>query len=98
MSFLNEKATFEKHGTKFQENLVQLILDDRAFCDQVSEVSDTSFLELKYLRVFVDKILDYCKKYGTHPSRDTITTLSSSTMKSSSLKVTSSAASIICLR
>lgn len=75
MSVMNEKASFEKYGTKFQENLVQLILDDRAFCDQISEVLDTNFLELKFLRVFVEKILDYRKKYGTHPTRDTLTTI-----------------------
>jgi replicative DNA helicase len=75
MSFINEKASFERFGTKFQENFVQLILDDRVFADQIGEVLDTSFLELKYLRVFVDKIFDYRKKYGTHPSRDTITTI-----------------------
>jgi len=72
---MNEKASFEKYGTKFQENLVQLILDDRAFCDQLSEVLDINFLELKFLRVFVEKILDYRKKYSTHPSRDTLTTI-----------------------
>lgn len=75
MSFINEKASFEKFGTKFQENFVQLILDDRVFADQIGEVLDTSFLELKYLRVFVDKVFEYRKKYGTHPSRDTITTI-----------------------
>ena len=74
-NFINEKPTFEKYGKTFQENLVQIILDDRAFCDQISEVLDVSFLELKYLRVFVEKILDYRKKYGSHPSRDTITTI-----------------------
>lgn len=36
---------------------------------------DTNFLELKYLRLFIDKIFEYRKKYGTHPSRDTITTI-----------------------
>lgn len=75
MSFVNEKASFEKFGSKFQENLVQIILDDRVFCDQISEVLDSNFLELKYLRLFVDKVLDYRKKYGTHPSRDTMTTI-----------------------
>jgi len=75
MSFVNEKASFEKFGSKFQENLVQIILDDRVFCDQISEVLDPNFLELKYLRLFVEKVLDYRKKYGTHPSRDTMTTI-----------------------
>jgi len=75
MSFINEKTSFEKFGTKFQENLVQIMLDDRTFCDQLTEVFDINFLELKYLRVFVEKIMDFRKKYGTHPSRDTITTI-----------------------
>jgi replicative DNA helicase len=74
-NFISEKPTFEKYGKTFQENLVQIILDDRAFCDQISEVLDVNFLELKYLRLFVEKILDYRKKYGSHPSRDTITTI-----------------------
>ncbi len=75
MSFVNEKATFEKFGTKFQENLVQLMLDDRQFCDQISEVLDINFLDVKYLRLFVEKMFAYRKKYGTHPSRDTMTTI-----------------------
>jgi KaiC/GvpD/RAD55 family RecA-like ATPase len=75
MSFVNEKASFEKYGTKFQENLVQIMLDDRIFCDQISEVLDPNFFELKYLRLFVEKVFDYRKKYGTHPSKDTITTI-----------------------
>ncbi len=75
MSFVNEKATFEKFGTKFQENLVQLMLDDRQFCDQISEVLDINFLDVKYLRLFVEKVFAYRKKYGTHPSRDTMTTI-----------------------
>jgi KaiC/GvpD/RAD55 family RecA-like ATPase len=75
MSFVNEKASFEKYGTKMQENLVQIMLDDRSFCDQISEVLDPNFFELKYLRLFVEKVFDYRKKYGTHPSRDTMTTI-----------------------
>lgn len=75
MSFIDEKQDFSKYGSKFQENLVNLILDDRAFADQISEVLDNNFLELKYLRVFIQKVFEYRKKYGTHPTRDTITTI-----------------------
>jgi KaiC/GvpD/RAD55 family RecA-like ATPase len=75
MSFMNEKVSFEKYGSKFQENLVQLMFEDRVFCDQISEVLDVNFLELKYLRLFTEKILDYRKNYGTHPSKDTLTTI-----------------------
>lgn len=69
-NFMTEKASFERFGSKFQENLVQLILDDRAFCDQISEVLDVNFLELKYLQTFVNRVFAYRKKYGTHPTRD----------------------------
>lgn len=63
---------FARFGKIFQERFCQLILDDREFCDQIMEVLDISFLELKYLQVFVDKIFDYRKRYQTHPSRDTM--------------------------
>lgn len=67
-----EKPTFERMGTKFQENLCNIMLDDSAFAAQIGEVLDINFLELKYLRLFVQKVYDYRKKYGVHPSRDTM--------------------------
>ena len=72
---MTEKASFSKYGKKFQENLIQVILDDRPFADQIFEVLDTSFLELKYLKSFVVLIKDYREKYGSHPSRDTMLTI-----------------------
>jgi hypothetical protein len=47
-------------------------IDDSVFAAQIGEVLDVSFLELKYLRLFVQKIYDYRTKYGVHPSRDTM--------------------------
>ena len=41
---------------------------DRPFADQIFEVLDINFLELKYLQVFVRKIISYRRKYGVHPS------------------------------
>ena len=38
-----EKSDFSHYGTKFQEGLVQLILDDRVFADQIIEVFDYDF-------------------------------------------------------
>tara|TARA_Y100000310_G_scaffold344674_1_gene458711 strand:+ start:1207 stop:2577 length:1371 start_codon:yes stop_codon:yes gene_type:complete len=72
---MKDSASFSKYGKKFQENLVQLILDDRPFADQIFEVLDTKFLELKYLQSFVGLILNYREKYGTHPVRDTMLTI-----------------------
>ena len=65
---IDEKANFSKFGKLFQENLCQLILYDRIFADQMREVLNINFLELKYLQTFVKKIFNYKEKYGTHPS------------------------------
>jgi replicative DNA helicase len=64
------KSSFQSFGTKFQESMVQIMLDDREFSDQMSEVLDINFLELKYLRLFVQKMFGYRNKFGTHPSRE----------------------------
>ena len=59
----------------FQESLVQLMLEDRAYCDQITEVLDPNFFELAYLQVFVNKILNYRKKYKVHPTYKTMITI-----------------------
>jgi len=56
---LNEKASFSRYGKAFQEGLVQIIYEDRPFADQITEVLDINFLELKYLQVFVEKIFTF---------------------------------------
>lgn len=63
-----EQASFSNYGKDFQEKLVYLIMTERPFCDQIGEVLDISFLELKYLQVLASKIYEYKSKYTTHPS------------------------------
>jgi replicative DNA helicase len=75
MNFSNEPTNFSKYGKSFQEKLCMVILDDRAFADQIEEVLDVNFLELNYLRVFLNKIFSYRRKYEVHPSRDIMKTI-----------------------
>ena len=70
-----EKASFSRYGKVFQEDLIQLIYEDRPFADQITEVLDVNFLELEYLRVFVGKILSYRERYSTHPSAQAMITI-----------------------
>ena len=70
-----ERVDFSKYGKDFQEKFCQLILKDRMFCDQIEEVLDIQFLELKYLRVFVKKVFAYREKYEVHPTLRTMLTL-----------------------
>ena len=73
---MNQKQVgFSKYGKDFQEDLCHLILDDRPFADQIFEVLDINFLELKYLRVFTEKVLEYREKYVIHPNRKVMVTI-----------------------
>ena len=63
---MTSSVDFSKFGKLFQESLVQLLLEDRPFCDQMQEVLDVTFFEVKYLRVFklvehTDQTLFYIK-------------------------------------
>ena len=69
------EASFGRYGKSFQEGLVQLIYEDRPFADQITEVLDRDFLELDYLRVFLQKITDYRERYNRHPSVEAIATI-----------------------
>ena len=75
MKLNGEPTNFSKYGKTFQEKLCMVILDDRPFADQIEEVLDVNFLELNYLKLFLNKIFNYRKKYGVHPSRDIMKTI-----------------------
>ena len=72
---MQSKPNFADYGKSFQENLVQLIYQDRPFADQITEVLDLNFLDLEYLRVFSSKIINYRQRYGSHPSSNAIATI-----------------------
>ena len=71
----HEKQSFSKYGKGFQESLAHLILEDRAFSEQMEEVLSVEFFELKYLRVFVQLVFSYKKKYEVHPTYDILSSI-----------------------
>ena len=75
MKINGEPMNFSKYGKSFQEKLCMVILDDRVFADQIEEVLDVNFLELNYLKCFLNKVFSYRKKYEVHPSRDIMKTI-----------------------
>jgi len=78
----NQNETFSRFGKSFQEKLCHLMMQDRPFCDQITEVLNLNFLQYEYLRVFVQILLDYREKYRTHPSYDIMATKIKSGMDS----------------
>ena len=70
-----EQVNFAEFGKPFQEKLAFTILEDSQFANQIGEVIDYNFFELKYLRVFVKKIYDYKNKFKKYPSKTTFESL-----------------------
>lgn len=70
-----EHVDFSVFGKPFQEKLAFTILDDYQFAQQIGEVIDYNFFELRYLRVFVKIIYDFKSKFGRYPARDTFESL-----------------------
>ena len=75
MTLKQDDATFASMGKPFQEKLAFMIAEDPAFANQIGEVLDFNFFELKYLRTFVKDIYDFKQKFKTYPSRATLDTL-----------------------
>ena len=48
---------------------------DRSFYDQMSDIFDIYFLELKYLRLFYSRLAGYRSTYEKHPSVDIMTSV-----------------------
>lgn len=69
------KEDFSQYGKDFQEMLCHLILIDRPFADQMFEVLDVNFLELKYLQEFVNLISKYRDKFEVHPTEKIMTSV-----------------------
>jgi hypothetical protein len=71
----DKQEDFSRFGKSFQESLCRLILLDRPFADQIGEVLDFNFFELKYLQVFCEKIYSYKEKYKAHPTSEVMMTI-----------------------
>ena len=70
-----KQDTFQKFGKRFQEDLCHMMLQDRTFCDQISEVLDVEFIQYEHLRMFTTMLIEYREKYRKHPSYETMATI-----------------------
>ena len=71
----NTQLDFSKFGKSFQEHLAQLVFQDRQFADQLREVLDLNFFELKYIQYFCKKLFEYRDKYDMYPSSNIMVTI-----------------------
>jgi len=71
----NNRETFSRFGRHFQENMCQLMLEDRPFFDQISEVLNVNFFEKKYLQIFIETLMKFREQYSTHPNHEVMMAL-----------------------
>jgi replicative DNA helicase len=76
--------TFARYGSSFQKKILQAILMDRLFAEQMSEVFKAEYFELKYLEYLSEKYFAYSKKYGDFPSVQLLLSIVRDELKSSS--------------
>ena len=60
--------SFASYGKDFQEKIVQGLLTDSMWAEQMAEVVDTQFFDLKYLRFLADRYFTYHQKYKDFPT------------------------------
>jgi replicative DNA helicase len=67
--------TFGQYGQHFQKKVVQALLSDPSWAEQMSEVLEPAYFDLKYLNYLADRYLSYSKKYKAYPSLPMLVTI-----------------------
>lgn len=68
MSYDDSSVSFGSYGKAFQEKIVQGLLTDRLWAEQMSEVINVDFFDLKYLKFLADRYFKYHTKYKDFPT------------------------------
>lgn len=64
--------SFNRFGNSFQENLVNILINDREFSDQLGEVLKPEYFEMAFHQEVVFQLYEYRKKYRSHPSKESL--------------------------
>lgn len=66
---------FGKYGNSFQEKIMQALLSDPIWAEQMLEVFDVTYFDLKYLVYLSNQYFTYAKKYKAFPSLQMLATI-----------------------
>lgn len=61
-------GSLSRYGKTFQERVVQALLLDHKWAEEIAEVLDPAYFELKYLAFMCKLCFDYAKRYRTFPT------------------------------
>lgn len=79
-----DRPTFATYGTEFQGKIMQSLLMDKKFAEQMLEVFDTNYFELKYLQFLAERYFNYAKKYKEFPTLQLLVTIIKDELKNGS--------------
>ena len=65
---MTQNISFAEYGISFQEKIVQSLLIDHKWAEQMSEVMRVEYFDLKYLKYLSEKYFHYHRKYRTFPT------------------------------
>lgn len=74
-SVTSSTASFSQYGKGFQEKILQALLSDRPWAEQLLEVFDVSYFDVKYLAFLADRYFGYAKKYKVFPTLQLLVTI-----------------------
>lgn len=72
---MNNVTTLGEFGKSFQEKLIQALLNDRQFAEQMLEAFNSQYFDLKYLQFLAEKYFAYAKKYKVFPTLQLLITI-----------------------
>jgi len=72
---MTDTVSLGQYGRAFQEKVMQGLLSDRPWAEQLIEVFDVSYLELNYLRFLAERYFGYAKKYKVFPTLQLLVTI-----------------------
>lgn len=81
------KDGFGQYGHAFQEKIMQALLYDKNWAEQMLEVFDVTYFDLKYLVFLAERYFNYAKKYKAYPTIQLLATIIKDDLKEGKDKV-----------
>lgn len=69
------EPSFSEYGVSFQEKVVQALLTDHKWSEQMFEILKMEYFDLKYLSFLVERYFKYYQKYKNFPTMNILITI-----------------------
>lgn len=79
-------ASFTNFGKSFQEKIVEALITDPPWAEQMREVMDSGYFEPRYLEFLVDRYFSYAEKYRAFPTLNLLISIVNDELKADSDK------------